>query len=88
MLLSGMDIEPMISNDTYGWLLTDYCPVYDSNHKCVAYACTDIDMHDVTTNGISFLAKVLSLFVGFFIMVMICCFATVSVTLLARRRLS
>ena len=26
--------------------------------------------------------------VGFFIMVMICCFATVSVTLLARRRLS
>ena len=70
-LLSGQEIEPIISNDTYGWLLTDYEPIYDSNHKCVAYACADINMKDVRTNGLSFLAKVLSLFLGFFIMILV-----------------
>ena len=70
-LLSGQAIEPVISNDTYGWLLTDYEPIYDSNHKCVAYACADISMSDITTNGISFLTKVFSLFLGFFIMILV-----------------
>ena len=72
-LLSGNEIEPIISNDTFGWLLTDYEPVYDSNHKCVCYACADISMEKITSNGISFLAKVLSLFLGFFIMIL--CFS-------------
>ncbi|MBR5066968.1 MAG: cache domain-containing protein, partial [Lachnospiraceae bacterium] len=65
-LLSGQEIKPVVSDDTYGWLLTCYEPVYDSNHKCVCYACADISMEQVTTNGISFLVKVLSLFLGFF----------------------
>ena len=71
LLLSGQEIEPVISNDTFGWLLTDYEPVYNSNHKCVCYAAADISMEEVTTNGISFLAKVLSLFLGFFIMIIV-----------------
>ena len=70
-LLSGQEIEPIISNDTYGWLLTDYEPIYDSNHRCVAYACADINMEEVRTNGLSFLSKVLSLFLGFFIMILV-----------------
>ncbi len=72
-LLSGNEIEPVISNDTFGWLLTYYEPIYNSNHKCVAYACADINMKEVTSNGISFLAKVLSLFLGFFIMILVFC---------------
>ena len=72
-LLSGQEIEPMITDDTYGWLLTCYEPVYNSNHKCVCYACADISMEQVTTNGISFLVKVLSLFLGFFIMILVYC---------------
>ena len=71
LLLSGQEIEPVITNDTYGWLLTDYEPIYNSNHKCVAYAAADISMEEVTSNGISFLAKVLSLFMGFFIMILV-----------------
>ena len=71
LLLSGQEIEPVISNDTFGWLLTDYEPVYNSNHKCVCYAAADISMEEVTSNGISFLAKVLSLFLGFFIMIIV-----------------
>ncbi|MCR4930289.1 MAG: HD domain-containing protein [Lachnospiraceae bacterium] len=71
LLLSGQEIEPVISNDTFGWLLTDYEPVYNSNHKCVCYAAADISMDEVISNGISFLAKVLSLFLGFFIMIIV-----------------
>ena len=72
-LLSGMEIEPQITDDTFGWLLTCYVPVYNSNHKCVCYACADISMEEITTNGISFLVKVLSLFTGFFIMILVYC---------------
>ena len=72
-LLAGNPIDPIITNDTYGWLLTDYEPVYDSSGKCVCYACADINMNQVRLNGISFLAKVLSLFVGFFILIWVLC---------------
>ncbi len=72
-LLAGNRIEPIITDDTYGWLLTDYEPIYDSTGKCVAYACTDINMKDVRLNGISFLTKILSLFIGFFILILTLC---------------
>lgn len=72
-LLSGENIDPIITDDTYGWLLTDYEPVYDSNGKCVCYACADINMKDVRLNGISFLTKILSLFIGFFILILTLC---------------
>lgn len=69
-LLEGKDIEPIITNDTYGWLLTDYEPVYDHNGECVCYACTDINMQEVDLDRIRFLTKVTSLFIGFFIMIL------------------
>ena len=72
-LLAGENIEPMVTDDTYGWLLTDYEPVFDSNGKCVCYAAADIQMQDVTLNGISFLTKVGSLFLGFFILILVFC---------------
>lgn len=72
-LLAGGRIEPIITDDTYGWLLTDYEPVYDSDGKCVAYACTDVNMENVRKSGIAFLAKVLSLFVGFFVLILVLC---------------
>lgn len=69
-LLEGKDIEPIITDDTYGWLLTDYEPVYDSNGECVCYACTDINMQEVDLDRMRFLTKVTSLFIGFFIMIL------------------
>lgn len=72
-LLAGKDIDPVITNDTYGWLLTDYEPVYDSNGNCVCYACTDISMASLERNAISFLARILSLFIGFFILILVLC---------------
>ena len=72
-LKAGGDIEPIITNDTYGWLLTDYEPVYDSLGKTVCYAAADIQMIDVKLNGISFIAKSASLFIGFFILILALC---------------
>lgn len=48
-LLEGKKIEITESNDAFGWLLTDYEPIYDVNGKCVAYAGADISMDEITT---------------------------------------
>ena len=69
-LLAGQEIEPIISNETYGWLLTIYKPVYDSNGVCQCYAAVDINMTHIASSGYQFLAQVLSLFFGFFVLIL------------------
>jgi len=62
----GEDIETIVTNDQYGWLLTEYVPVYDSTGRCVCYAAADISMKDVRHYEMDFLTKLASLFLGFF----------------------
>ena len=69
-LLKGREIEPVISDEDYGWLLTVYRPVYDSQGVCQCYACVDINMDHITSTGYQFLARVISLFFAFFIMIL------------------
>ena len=68
-LLKGEKIDPIITKDLYGWLITSYIPVYDSNGECVCYAAADISMGVVWMKWAGFLIKLLSLFLGFFILV-------------------
>ncbi|MBQ9327909.1 MAG: HD domain-containing protein [Solobacterium sp.] len=68
-LLAGKTIEPIVSNEKFGWLLTLYEPIKNSQGETTAYACVDISMQEVTLHEISFMTKVLSLFLGFFIMI-------------------
>jgi hypothetical protein len=70
LLLAGMPIDPIVTDDTYGWLLTVYTPVYDSMGHCQCYAAVDISMNQLRTNSYGFLTKVISLFLGFFIMIL------------------
>ena len=49
-LLSGGKIDTIESNDTYGWLLTRYEPVFASDGSCAAYVGADISMHGVYDN--------------------------------------
>jgi response regulator RpfG family c-di-GMP phosphodiesterase len=65
-----MPIDPIVTDDTYGWLLTVYTPVYDSMGHCQCYAAVDISMNQLRTNSYGFLTKVISLFLGFFIMIL------------------
>lgn len=67
-LLAGKEVEPVITNDQYGYLLTAYQPVYDSAGKCVCYVGVDVDMEMLNTLRRSFLVEMSSVFFGFFIM--------------------
>ena len=69
-LLAGEPIEPIVSNEKYGWLLTVYEPVYDSAGKCRCYVGTDVDMSGISTDGYRFLARVVSLFFGFLLLIL------------------
>ncbi|MBR6328288.1 MAG: HD domain-containing protein [Lachnospiraceae bacterium] len=69
-LLAGRRIDPIVTDDTYGWLLTVYEPVYNRHGDCVCYACADVSMEQLKTNAHSFLAKQISLFLGFFFLIL------------------
>ena len=70
-LLAGKRIDPLVTDDTYGWLLTFYEPVYDSNGVCKCYAGVDISMAHVRNTEMLFLTRVVALFVGFFVMILV-----------------
>ena len=64
-LLSGKRIEPIISDDAYGWLLTAYEPVYNSNGECVCYAAADVSMSGLAMYEFDFFYQQLCFFIGF-----------------------
>ena len=69
-LLVGEEIEPIISNDQYGWLLTVYKPIYNAAGKAVAYIGADIAMESIKNDEAIFFIKLLSLFFGLSILIM------------------
>ena len=48
-LLAGEKIDMIESNDSFGWLLSDYEPIYNTQGKCVAYAGADVSMDEIST---------------------------------------
>ena len=73
-LLAGEKIDPVVSNDTFGWLLTVYAPVRDAQGVCRCYAAVDVSMDQLTAHEVSFVSRVALLFLGFFILVLSLCF--------------
>ena len=70
-LLAGRPLSgPVISDETYGWLLTVYLPVYYNAGECQCYVGVDLSMASLEATGNVFLVKVLSLFFGFFVMIL------------------
>ncbi len=69
-LLAGRPIDPIITNDTYGWLLSAYAPVYDSNNRCKCYVCVDVAMPNIVELEREFTFKITTLLMGFFIVVL------------------
>ena len=70
-LLAGKSIPPKITDDTYGWLLTVYEPVFDENGICQCYVGVDIAMDRIKTEAYYFWGKILLAFIGFFIILSI-----------------
>ena len=65
-LLKGGRIDPIITDDTYGWLLTIYEPILSSAGDVTAYAGVDISMDSLRTEAKRYIVKVMSAFVGVF----------------------
>lgn len=70
-LLKGKEIDPIISNDQFGWLLTVYKPVLDKSGNCVCYAAADVSMDMIGSIERKFFVEMLSLFLGFFILIFV-----------------
>ncbi|MBQ7499558.1 MAG: HD domain-containing protein [Clostridia bacterium] len=69
-LLAGKEIDPIISNDSYGWLLTVYKPVTDSNGKCQCYAAVDLSMGQLTADEVSNVTRTTLLFFSVFLLLL------------------
>ena len=67
-LLEGKDVEPLITKDDYGYLLTAFVPVYDSSGKCSCYAIADVDIVKLIAYERSFLVEMITVFLSFFIL--------------------
>ena len=68
-LLAGREVDPIITDDTWGYLLTAYAPVYNSAGRCVCYVGADVDMGMFTQMQRSFIVEMFSVFIGFFVLV-------------------
>lgn len=69
-LLAGKEIEPIITNDTYGWLLSSYVPIKDNQGKTQAYCCVDVAMPNIVDVERTFAFKITTILMGFFIMIL------------------
>ena len=69
-LLAGKEIPIVESNDTYGWLLTSYVPIYNNMGKCKAYVCVDVSMPNIADVERTFTFKITTVLMGFFIMIL------------------
>ena len=63
-------IEPVLTKDVSGLLLSVYEPVFDSKGVCRCWAAVEMNMENTVVSSYQFLARVLSLFFGFFIMML------------------
>ena len=68
--IRGEEIPAIVMDDEYGWLLSIFRPVQNAQGETVCYSCVDIRMSHLWDDEKNFLAKVISLFVGFFILVL------------------
>ena len=70
-LIAGEGLpEPVISEDSWGWLMSVYEPVKNKDGKTVCYACADISMPNMMGELRGFLFKVLLILSGFFVLIL------------------
>ena len=69
LLLKGEKMPMDITNNQYGWILTVYTPVRDTQGKTLCYVGVDMSMSELRSEEISFLAKIISLFIGVLVLI-------------------
>ena len=61
-LLAGREIPPVVSRDSYGYLLTIYTPLYDSQGTCRCYVAVDYSMQLLTDYVLDIVKQIVFLF--------------------------
>ena len=69
-LSEAEEMEPIVVNDRFGWVLTVFEPVMDSTGKVRAHAGVDISMHQIMMQARSFRVRMISLFFGVFALIL------------------
>ncbi len=77
-LLKGDEVEPIISNDKFGYLLTVYKPIYNKEGKCVCYIGTDYSMNVIREFGIRFILRLVAILAGFFTIILLAAISIVN----------
>lgn len=67
--IAGEAVPTDITNGKDGWLLSVYEPLADSSGKVQCYLGVDMEMNRLRSEEFSFLAKIISLFIGFLIVI-------------------
>ena len=70
-LLQGQKIEPIISDGTYGWLLSVYTPIYDANGVCKCYVGVDISMDELREQARAYIIKLAAIFFCIFTLILL-----------------
>ena len=70
-LLAGKPIPYIIGTGEYGYLLTIYKPVYNSEGHCVCYVGLDFSMNQLNDYGRIFIAEVVAMFAGTLILIFV-----------------
>jgi len=76
-LLAGNEVPALVSNDTYGYLLTIYTPIRDSSGQCKCYIGVDYSMDLLTDYVTEIVKKILAIFA---IVVIVIAIVNVAVT--------
>ncbi|MCR5358171.1 MAG: HD domain-containing protein [Lachnospiraceae bacterium] len=69
-LLAGEKMDVLENDDTFGYFLTAYEPIYNSEGRCVAYAGADASMSYMHGYMRDFTFRVMLIFAGFLILVL------------------
>ena len=69
-MIKGNMVDPIVTDDDFGYLMTVCVPVYDRVGTCRCYSCVDVSMTALNNECYSYLTKQLSLFLGVFILIL------------------
>ena len=82
-LLAGDEVPTIISNDTYGYLLTVYKPLYDNSGHCVCYVGIDFSMNDIRLFGYRFILRIMMIMSGFLVIILLLILACINGSIIA-----
>lgn len=66
-LLAGGRVDTLETVDTYGWLLTRYEPIFDSDGRCVCYVGADLSMKGVQDYESGYIIRIAAISAVFFL---------------------